>query len=914
MIRIALVVSSVLLASVLLASCSCGGPAGSSFEITKQGEGPTNEQPLEPAKPGTWYSAGLSGMALVDGVVDVPERGQAKRASVYSAAFSSPSYLSEEEVGEFMVIDLGDAGLSKPVLRVPKTVRLGMEWTTEILNGERAHYVVSERATEVATGFGPVTAWKIALINDDREVLQERQYFEGFGQFSTGLAFFETTLAPQPEVGAPLELEFNGRFFEFSVPGELSFVQLENGEGMVMVQEKGLNFFTPGDTVRGGSCLEYELGNFTTMEGGLVPPWRRGRLECPHVTWCLFGNCDLEPGSTILGSDATGMAVKGNELFTMPRLAQQPYDGYTDRAVVGRVSALVGGETGFFHHAPRGVVFSTDWDQPGEAKVLERRDIWGAQLSVDQIPNAILGLSHISPLGRVVSFPQADGSVRILTRDGNDVLWSTRANFDGAGEEPKMGERFVGRWTVATRPEGTEVLTLDALGHVDRILIGDDGPYRERLGRVKLPRAHDPIGVFRTAEGVMVFTAPSVDNLTQTPLHAWKVKGEFAGSPVRVPRVPTVSVAEAEGLQDFEVCWPSEAGIPETTGWKVGGRPASFHFTATDRHCALLIRETASPDTNSTRIEGSLPGYGRFVSSVTTQQLVGIHGRSFLISGEANTRIEQPVAALPGGEFTNGQYVFDRAGFVRRSLDVRPGTPFGCRADRHSNGVWCGLYATKDFILTNASGTRRMTVPGDNIAFGPMLHVGGMLVKTVISGVSVWHQLKPDGTVTTRTDIGELEPVSNILRDGSLCIGGQKLVCRKDGNSIEVDVGVPVEISPSLLQLDDTHVLVRRDLDWALVDLSARTASSWAPLEAFQAPFFFAEDGAVWGRGGEDTGELQLTPRWPVVAEIAGPKKFEVPKLPDGVPLVDDVGIVAANDELITMISVKRVRSYRFPR
>ncbi len=741
------------------------------YEITAQGEGPQSQLPMDPLEPGQLlldsgsraYSRAVTGPITI-GKIEVME-------SWHSTGFAT--FQANTDHG---LVRYGDdkSGITiEAVLLAPKTLRVGMKWTT----AGREFEVLQRVEEPTAWGLRPV--WTIADKELGKDLVEcTRVYVEGHGlrqdtclssaMFDAAIELLEPLIPPgnpEPIQVAPLKVAG----IQWGIPlgaQHLWGVDIDPGHSPMVVSVFGeanprlLYGYVEEDV---WSCLQVEPngdiyerhpapifadllnGDVTVVRGPPTCPWG----EFHEGQWDYLGN--RHAVRTWMRSDGSGGVWYGTSR--------------SDGTLQGKDGHLVGDT----------MLALVGWEGDGEPTAIHWNYFGGvAWDALEPLVGQVVGGGPTFAL----TPPQAVEEtlpVGLVTASG--LLTNTTLAADGTTGRLEMGPYFGPFYTVRATPAQRDVVMVSPGGNVDRMVLGEQGWQRQPLASVALPFGHSGfVGAFAipglqgAGERLLLFTRVfppwtftfddgTAEETVQPMTLAWTAPIPEK-APVR-PWLGALAVTAEKIGADVRVCWPA-AGEPEVEGWTLGGAPPQQVVPHFDNHqCVALFRAhsaaVAADEPGGMVVEGPVPGVGRVRVAMTPG------------AGESTDRDFAGGAPLTGGGFAATNGIFGAGGVVVEPMLLN--APYAeYYDDSGGHGLW---YWVKG---TNEMGLHLVNKEGDANLFGP---VGGTLMaRPYGGGLVIWNELDhcrrfhPDGTVETIPDICNKLYNVGYLSDGRACGNG----------------------------------------------------------------------------------------------------------------------------------------------
>jgi hypothetical protein len=790
---------------------ACGSKvANASFEITNPGSGQANAESLFPLHDGSVFSAGPGNPGLTTGIgASLPiQPGNVVDGSVqFNGALAVRyverttglvTYLTETADGWLELGTTEDGPYAHATLLVPKTVKVGMTWTSTPDDQRHYQYEVLSR-DEKDTPYGHKPVWVVQQTGVETQTLIARTYVEGRGLWRID---FLDGLGGAPVVNDRAVVVLSGDVPAPPAPHPLSMVELPvSGATLAdLVKQLGVGFevnlvqgrtgppLLMGEGAYGSALqLNYTPLCATVSSAGIAPgkyahsPFGliTDTSTCPTVTVATGNGANT---IDLLNGHADGAMATDAGIFWLSRQQSgethyylpDPGDGQTPLGVLS---------------TPAGGAAYVGLDSPGYPDhvvvlgdgILEPRiaDRWAANTRV--YPRALT-------LGPIAS----TRSMLLQTNDG--TVYSGTASLTSVSELHR--ERgFAGIWSVGSTAAGTGVFRLLQDGTADRLVLSPTGLELQRAGEVQLPAGQSLIGLFEaTLDATPVVLAVTLE-LTAQPhaigsdpfyaLHVFKVTQALGATPlVRGPAFG-VQVVDLPGLyHDVEACWPPGLGPPVLTGWTLGGNPATAVPATPDGTCVVVLRDRSLPQpprlTNGSfvpplgydALEGTIPGVGPMAFA---GPFVNLHTPDAIADGTT-------WAPLSGGGFVAGEALLDEGG---QAFDAT--TPFleeagHPRMDLAGHGVWLTKDSTPFGTVPDTlwlrgttmaqiplpaagspSSKRRVTtlasIPGGGVAIE--------LAPTDGSSAAAQYLVFPDGT--SKPLPPHARTLCGVLADGTAC-------------------------------------------------------------------------------------------------------------------------------------------------
>lgn len=861
---------------LVVSSCSCPGtgPTGARFRITSQGEGPTNQLPLNPLRVGAVLGDALA-TQIIDGVIDTPNGRELRLTKTFGGFVTR---VSQSTDGLFFTASTVDGTNVTPVLVVPTTVRVGMAWDVFTQSDEKPlyHFEVKERAELAETFFGPAVQWRIES-TDDQGAVVSRRYLEGRGNVE---ALAQVMWNEEPQVAAEsapaveLEpLEVPASFGKRGWVEALSLVRIGEGPGLFIANDEA---YDVGGTI--GWCATYAGGSsaLTPVTPSPGSPFRRtAGLECVTTQLCAkvtssVGIGTLDCSISIASGHASGAFVGSDGQVTWAPRTNTGALAYADMVRTGsdfsevsyRGYAVVPDAQG------RGALLYTHF--AGYQDLLALGDatrLFGDPAAPDLVTNntlALTDLQRVTPLS-----DDTGGRTMLLLQTSDGMLWT--AKLEGrALSRPTRHVRLAGLLSVQATERGHEVLRVTGDGLVQRLRVDEQGLGLDPIAQLKLAPTDLAHSAFLFREGGQTFLVVAVQQPDGRDVRGPLVKLSFFRSKQPVTPQPTVRPARALGVyartagpnNDTLVCWRGGV-LASRDGWTVGGAPA-MGVAPVDfgGPCALVLRPGGSPFTGET-VNGS--PYWTTEGPVPEQPRVTVRtGIATNLGFRASMPLPVLLAPLKEGGFVTGRRLYGPGGVVlgmpRFALDAEISAANAqlFAIDAAGHGLWM---STRDPMAPTVGVVRRLgSTPlevrfsaGTAIATGFPAQGGGVVLPVNESQGPRYLFLAPDGgTTDLQTDV-VTERVSGRLANGTFCgevLGQRRAWCRKpDGTTVTAplpaDLG-SLPVPSAFLPTDDGVFLTALGDHWAFDPATATFIDR--PAGALTVTSMaHAADGSVWG-------------------------------------------------------------------
>lgn len=857
-----------------------------------QGDGPENELPLEPMLIGAgslspwpvrWASeidAGRDTLGVFES--DLGEEGEgmglfrAAREGVVVHALDDP--LDPEAL---------------PVLLVPNTVRVGMDWTSDYGDGNFNHETVIAHS-RVMTPIGPVEAWGIAEEFAGSAFPKVRWYGEGIGRIGTNesvtwdpaLAYTDLVVPDEslPSVQAAIDpvvleplLDPFGHPVEIGPRSRLRAMTGAFRHGVTWLYfrtgdpfEQAEPTWYGGDSPEGGRCMSLAPG-FSLVGPGEDPNCPNApsvgcrQLGYYYTSVVCDASADVIPssGEFLPDSDQISLAyLSGPYSYNMWDLEETDPSGQIGNAGFAEEAARVAAQR-------RRVVYT--WATPaGVSCLLARGDEYysivdgegactGAEptapvmartpyrvynrLRYDLTSFDVFGPTHVD--GEVpftLGFVAADGVVFQFTVEPD-------GRIDGlapAGVMPGTARMFAD-------DDGRSLYSITNDFRIFRTRVDGDDVVIESLGDVRIDdrvtAAYHPVAVMpdpaNPGEYVVAVEA-------QLPLdqygYAIGVSAFPTGlyhahlerEPVRVVSPATLAVGAAIENGALRVCWPKTDEPFDASGWTVAGKPPVLVLgpSEKDPSCAVVVPDPVVDPAwagAENAIHGPIPGAGPVRLGIPAARTLDAPLLGAVAVLKDGTAFE-----VDGWQLDEHGVVYGREPGVSGVLAPRA-------LDFGGYGFWEG----------NRNRGGGLTAPCEAACdYGGAVVGGGVLLLD--GNLPLWvgaHVVRPDGTsvVVPAAQWARVGPVpsSVALEDGRICVVGAQVSC-VDASGVEtIATGVsdnlqrPGEYDDVFWPLPDGSLVLRSMVATLRFDPVAMTVTELDPRDV--VGMATSADGEVYG-------------------------------------------------------------------
>jgi len=749
-------------------------------EIVDQGTGPENAEALWPLVVGAHREQH-------SGTVSVPDRTQMFGRTVYRfQGTSTVSFYYTTEEGVFSAGSLILGALPRATLLVPAKVKVGLKWRSFQTDDLPSVTSVVTSVELKDTIFGRRMVWTIAQTDESHpdKVTYTTSFAEGRGPVELdGDATITSILPLDPDPPVVISDRLPLTPLNNATPLFLNFwatrlSAMVDATGKATIRAGGITawFNNPGFGSGGAWDLAPQSACVSSTDGAtfqLVGAWTGTSASnpstdavCPEASAALFAagtlhQLDVSPDSRQMDSE-TGLHLAGNgapeHFYLATELNKQRVVGlglnrqYPDHHISSR-SRVYGGELLRAWTTAAGQLRHILID-----KTAPSDDFGFVAMVGDRLLAGAVKGTAITPLELVGAVPGA-------------------------------------RLSTKTTPNGREHYLVTADGVVDRLHIGNDGDtWLERYAELDLPVKHEAVGVIPFDDHLLVLAVRGREGDPINSLQRKPILGDVVGFSAPLPAVgrgrgppplPHHAITAEVLDRDLKVCWPKGAGPAITSGWTLGGQPATAIVSGANGDCVVLLRDktvTGPLELGAYAAEGMIPGVGRVAIGTHPQDSTPVdHGPT------------NQLAALAGGGFTSTARRYGNAG----DLIGVPANPLVVHVNNHAapdiagNGLWSAstgqarhvcLHDNPAFVLTGPV-SRCVDVPS---LASPGLQVGG--------GGTIWRRdlqaapilIKPDGTATPITGWPAGVGVRGALVDGRVCgtqgaAGAQTLFCAQAG-------------------------------------------------------------------------------------------------------------------------------------
>lgn len=820
-----------LAAAVSLSAVACGesgsGVAGGSdTKWLSEGAGETNAAPLLP------FRAGGRSLGLVSDAVLEEDGRRLLRIQLeqLGPAPSSP-FRVELLVGEGAEgIELhGSEGarLSRPMLLVPKTVRVGMRWRASAPGQPASEFEVAARE-EVDTPFGPGVVWGI------------EEYAGGSGTPVARLSFLEGVGIHQTDTTtfSPRAIRLEGTAQDDPVAPRLSpssttpFVVGPNDYGdnlfltsVGLVVPAGAQYGTL--IVKGlRSCLFGSDGGLCPVETCFdVAATGAGITQSPPLVQAYHRgpgcNQHYVDGREEVTNDASGALVLPSGVHWVPRETSGGMRGgaiapYADPAT-GEPQILVYSQDEI---APQSRAPWADYLPDATSYASVNRLLWG-QWVVPFLKRAGVTGTHMPSRAWTLSAP-GEAKVFFAALGGEHMLFHSQLDGDALTPiEPVTS--LLGALSATASEAGQSLLVASPGGRIDRVVYDGDGSlFRESLARVELAKNELLVAAVDMAplspEHLLVATwraAPPENTDVQGNLGTVSFFQIAKQDPVRWDWPLGAGIVAMQRAQDVLVCWPRSTEPLLRDGWTLGGIPAQQVLEAKSGSCALIVRDVDADPALGGRSLVDLPQddglamYGRLRYDVEGP-----------VPGVGRMRIAPEAISSDGLATTNGvvsMAPLADGGYASTHRILGPGAlPLGLPAvsSRQEAGVpdlaGAGMWVVADSVVQLVGPEPREVELGSsaNDTNARFADPEGGLVLQVAAG---WRHVAAEGTVTPLADPPTAGMVWSVKRrSGELCgVVGEELVCVDGVSGAETARDVESPFVSIVGLLADDSLLVR---------------------------------------------------------------------------------------------------------
>lgn len=892
-----------LIAGAGLAQCTApNAPPTSSLHyiVTAMGSGETNVKPLEPLRVGTRIvqTGGTNGggfgwqmRTFVRSAGDVVEAMESIGNLFQMGGGVSTTRVRYRRTSDGVVRYVESAKTSEPILIVPNTVRVGMEWTsgTDVL--EVVKYRVLSREMKT-TPVGDAIVWTIGRVTEV-SVEERHEYAEGIGAITVnvnGLSLnppsVDTMVVPDAEptaaaalptlTGRPIVIEptVNTALDSLQIES-LSAIQAPSGTLTLMVRgSKNQSHVGAAGTIYWVKGLEDECLAFdgtqiarnparsTAQSNGPINRFETGTLEgCPLREFPSPGGADYPPYYR-LRSDATGVTVRadGTALWT---------ERYEDNTVWYGVRELWGGGgvgIGAFHIGAQDLLWmgSVNIQNDASGEGYGFIDLMSANPTGGSGSWANLGAFSIGTNPRNVAdagfwilpmsaeLPAEPVPVWHVSRPGT-LMRATLSQARTEGVVPLF--HLVGDLSTRASSTTREVWVTHLTGEIAKLVTVAGEERVEQYGRLALGPNEQLVGAVRgLSDTQVVAMVRDRTNAVSTGGENFAGRAPFTGrarfylvdigSPMREAPVGSLGVSIVPSGADAYVCWGATSEPLVREGWTLGGRPARVVPADDGQPCALVLRDLTADapsleKVDSYLVHGPVPGAG-MVSVVASNRA----GRTFGVPNKDSLAYEQGLVWEEDRWGRNGFPLVDTVNGRDQFADLRGGAWFLRPSRTQAFARYVGA-TTADYLLDLSMR------PVPDVRISARLASGGIIYHVFTVGMygtdpGVFYKLTREG-VSTRLADGVVNRTTNVLFDDGIACAWtvQVLNCNVPGAMpIQIGTGpMNIGIGPNPALLEDGSLLLYNPP--ALFDRTTRMLTRWATRALEQV--IRANDGALWG-------------------------------------------------------------------
>lgn len=667
-----------LVAALSASACGSSKSAPPGVEWLADGAGEANAEPLELIRPGRRaFSGDLWGNATTF-------RGRQVLGSTRDAIY--------RETTDGIVVDGTFSGgfYDRPLLVIPRTVRVGMKWssTGSAVDGAIVFEVESREVR--LTPFGRRPVWVIGW-NFASGGRQPHVYVEGRGEDPGSGPRVDASIVPLDEPRAVTEVDLpevqptpllgpDGKQLSWTDTNLGTATLLDPGMGgarTIALSGGQSAIGLDGTAIASASviCLKWDGATASIVQPTLASGLYYKGPGCPAsnptsgmVHWRAGHTAIVLPDGTYWPNGGPAMAVFAN-----------PDHGasYLERTSVGH-----------------NLVQVTDWSMFGSAYGGPQRRLFGMSDAATWSMNDYDADAKFAPAamltgpGPADAWPTWDPSFGFV--DWDSRIWPTRVHADTL-EPPLPAAGLIGSLSHTTRLDGRTTY-LSSFGHVDRLVVTNDGLHRSRVANVALPAGHTLVSAVEDAGRLLIFSVLTRPRSWSNPAaigdgFAWTVP---LGTPVDEPIDAQLGVRARWLGAHAQVCWPASSEPFDPTGWKIRGVPAAAVLADSTGRCALVVRDfdamaadvwqgsaaNAPLDWNS--LEGKIPGLGRvaFGGGVPSVELLPYRDRL------------TDLAALPGGGAVGTNFYYAPGGVALGTPANAHDAPARAFVDPGGNGLW----------------------------------------------------------------------------------------------------------------------------------------------------------------------------------------------------------------------------------